>query len=56
MGDLASLKAQLKSVMDDLAAMPLHKVGSEWHRDRVNEARWLVRSIARQEGRDPLSN
>lgn len=55
-GDLQDLKAQLASVMNDLAGMPRHKVGTEWHTDRVEEARWLTRAINRMEGRDPLAN
>lgn len=55
-GSLADMKAQLASCMTDLATMPKHKAGSEWHTDRVEEARWLVRAINRMEGRDPLAN
>jgi hypothetical protein len=55
-GDLADQRRQLKSVMDDLATMPAHKAGSEWEADRVEEARWLVRSINRMEGRNPADN
>jgi hypothetical protein len=55
-GDLADLRARLADVTADLARAPLHKIGTEWHRARVEEARWLVRSINRMEGRDPLSN
>jgi hypothetical protein len=46
---LESLRSQLKSVMADLDAMPPHKRGSEWEKDRTNEAMWLVRTIERHE-------
>jgi hypothetical protein len=49
MNYLESLRAQLKSLMADLDAMPRHKTGSEWHTDRVNEAMWLVRTIEKHE-------
>jgi hypothetical protein len=55
-GTLADLKAQLADAMADLAGMPAHKAGTEWHRDRVEEARWLQRTIDRIEGRDPARN
>lgn len=55
-GDLADLRRQLKDVMNDLATMPAHKAGTEWHADRVEEARWLTRTVNRMEGRDPASN
>jgi hypothetical protein len=55
-GTLADLKAQLADVMADLARMGKHMVGTEWHRDRVEEARWLTRAINRMEGRDPARN
>lgn len=48
-GDLQDLRAQLKSVSEELARMPRHLAGTEWHTDRVNEAEWLVRTIARME-------
>jgi hypothetical protein len=52
---LAELRAQLGSCMSDLSTMPRHMAGTEWHADRADEARWLVRTIARYErlaGRD----
>jgi hypothetical protein len=55
-GDLADLKRQLASVLNELAAMPLHLIGSEKHRDRVDECRWLMRTVNRLEGRDPAAN
>jgi hypothetical protein len=55
-GTLQDLKRQLADVMNDLARMPVHLIGSEKHRDRVEECRWLTRTVARMEGRDPLSN
>lgn len=55
-GDLQDLRRQLRNVMSDLAAMPEHKAGSQWHTDRVEEARWLTRTISRMEGRDPARN
>lgn len=55
-GDLADLRRQLADVTAELARMPRHLIGSEKHRDRVEECRWLVRSINRMEGIDPLAN
>lgn len=55
-GTLADLRTQFASVMDDLARMGKHMVGTDWHTDRVEEARWLTRTIDRMEGRDPLAN
>lgn len=55
-GDLADLKRQLADVMNDLANMPRHKAGTEWHKDRGEEARWLTAAINRREGIDPLAN
>jgi hypothetical protein len=49
MNYLEALRAQLKSVMQDLDAMPAFKRGSEWEQDRTNEAMWLVRTIERHE-------
>jgi rubrerythrin len=42
-----SLIAQLKSVAADLDSMTRDQAGSAWHRDRVDEARWLVAEIDR---------
>jgi hypothetical protein len=55
-GDLSDMRRQLADVTAELAAMPLHLIGSEKHRDRIEECRWLVRSIDRLEGRDPSRN
>ena len=46
-GDLQDLRNQLRSVTAELATMPAHKAGTEWHSDRVNEAEWLHRTIGR---------
>jgi hypothetical protein len=46
---LEDLKHQLASVMQDLATMPKHKAGSDWHEDRVREAWWLVAAIEKHE-------
>jgi hypothetical protein len=43
---LAELRAQLADVARDLDGMGAHMAGTEWHADRVDEARWLVRTIA----------
>lgn len=51
MTTLETLKARLTSVASDLDNMARHMAGTEWHRDRVDEARWLVREIERREGR-----
>ncbi len=48
-GTLSDLRAQLADVMADLARMPRHMAGTEWHHDRAEEARWLVRTIERME-------
>lgn len=48
-GSIESMREQLKSCMADLSSMPRHKAGSEWHTDRVAEARWLVGAIERME-------
>lgn len=48
-GTLEDLKAQLKSVMDELSTMTPALAGSEWHDDRVEEARWLVGAIESRE-------
>jgi hypothetical protein len=55
-GDLADLRRQLADVTDELVAMPTHLIGSEKHRDRVVECRWLTRTVNRLEGRDPAAN
>jgi hypothetical protein len=55
-GDVKDMKRQLADVTGELARMPAHLIGSEKHRDRVEECRWLTRTIARMEGRDPLAN
>ena len=44
---LDSLKSQLRSVAADLDGMTREMAGTEWHRDRVDEARFLVREIER---------
>lgn len=46
---LEALRQQLRTVAADLDAMPRHMAGTEWHLDRVEEARWLVKTIARYE-------
>lgn len=46
---LADLRAQLRSVAAELDGMGRHMAGTQWHADRVEEARWLVRTIARYE-------
>lgn len=48
-GSIESMREQLASCMGDLATMPRHKAGSEWHTDRVAEAQWLVGAIERME-------
>jgi hypothetical protein len=55
-GDLADLKKQLASCLRDLATMPAHKAGTEWHTDRIEERNWLNRAIARKEGWAPESH
>jgi hypothetical protein len=40
----------------ELAAMPLHMIGSDKHKDRVEECRWLTRTVNRLEGLDPAAN
>jgi hypothetical protein len=55
-GDVDDLRRQLADVTAELARMPLHLIGSRKHRDRVEECRWLTRTIDRMEGRDPLAN
>jgi hypothetical protein len=42
--------------MNELASMPPHLIGSEKHRDRVEQCRWLTRMVNRLEGRDPAAN
>lgn len=51
-GTLADLRKQLVEVTRELARMPEHLAGSEWQRDRVDEADWLHRTIARMERAD----
>jgi hypothetical protein len=55
-GDLADLKRQLVDVTAELARTPARMIGTEKHRDRVEECRWLHRTINRLEGGDPESN
>lgn len=55
-GDLQDLRRQLEDVTRELAAMPLHLIGTAKHRDRIEECRWLTRTINRMEGRNPLDN
>lgn len=45
-----NLKRQLRGVMEDLSTMARHMAGTEWHMDRVEEARFLVREIERLVG------
>ncbi len=46
---LKSLREQLTSVARDLSTMSAALAGSEWHLDRVDEARFLVAEIERVE-------
>ncbi len=46
---LTSLREQLASVARDLSTMARDVAGTEWHTDRVDEARWLVGEIERVE-------
>ena len=48
-GDIDEMRAQLRSAMEELSRMPRHLAGSEWHADRVEQARWLTRAIERRE-------
>jgi hypothetical protein len=48
-GTLADLRAQLADVMMELGRMGRHKAGTQWHHDRVEEARWLVAALDRLE-------
>ena len=45
---LEALKAQLKAVASDLDGISRAQA-SEWHLDRVEEARWLVAQIEKLE-------
>jgi hypothetical protein len=47
-GGIEDMRRQLASCTQDLATMPKHKAGTEWHQDRVEEARWLTAAIERQ--------
>jgi hypothetical protein len=44
---LENLKGRLASVQQDLYLMPVAKLGSEWHVDRCDEARWLSAELER---------
>jgi hypothetical protein len=43
-GDLSDLRRQLADVTAELASMPPHLIGTEKHRGRVEECRWLCRA------------
>lgn len=46
---LTTLRRQLTAVARDLDNLAPAQAGTEWHRDRVDEARWLVSEIERVE-------
>lgn len=55
-GNLEDMREQLRSVMEELSRMPRHLAGTEWHADRVEEARWLTEAIAKREARGCASD
>lgn len=48
-GSIEAMKDLLKSCLADIAAIPQHLVGSEKHRDRIEERDWLLNAIASME-------